>query len=86
MAAIVGPMAIHMPGASGAEPVGYGPREIDYLSTRIEQAYLIDSRGPLAFTLTAESSSEVPRRYPDGIAPVGKEVDSRPIGRLPSVE
>jgi hypothetical protein len=37
-------------------------------------------------TSTEESLPGVPRRYPDGIAPVGKEVDSRPSGHPPTVE
>ena len=89
VAALVGPLAIHLPvGASGAEPTGYGPRQIEALSSRIEHAYLVDARaGRLtSLTSTEESLPGVPRRYPDGIAPVGKEVDSRPSGHPPTVE
>jgi len=88
VAAIVGPLAIHLPiGAAGAEPVGYGPREIDALTARIEQAYLVESRtGTLTSNSITESLGGIQRRYPDGIAPVGKEVDSRPSGRPPTVD
>jgi hypothetical protein len=89
VAGVVGPLALRLPaGSSGSEPVGYDAREIDIVGTRIEQAWLTDARtGSLTFqTLTAESHGGVPKRYPDGIAPVGKEVDSRPSRRPPNVE
>jgi hypothetical protein len=89
VAALVGPMALHLPvGGSGAEPTGYGPRRIEALGSQIEHAYLVDARaGRLTpLTSTEESLPGVPRRYPDGIAPVGKEVDSRPSGHPPTVE
>lgn len=93
VAALAAPMALHVPlGASGAEPAGYSPRELDRLSRRIEHAYLLDAQSgtlPATTVTTADSTTVasaagVPRRYPDGITPVGKEVQTRPTGR-PSI-
>jgi len=88
VAAVAAPLALHLPlSASGGEPVGYSERELDLFGLRIEQAYLQEARvGTLFTTTTAGSRGGVPKRYPDGIAPVGKEVDSRPTGRPPIVD
>ena len=89
VAALAAPLALHLPlGAAGAEPTGYSLRELDLLSFRIEHEYALDARiGTLVFTPeTAGSLGGVPKRYPDGITPVGKEVDKRPSGRSPIVD
>jgi hypothetical protein len=89
VAAIVAPLAVHVPlGASAAEPVGYTVRELDVLSLRIEREYLLNARiGTFpSVTVTTGSRSGIPRRYPDGITPVGKEVDPRPSGNPLAVE
>jgi hypothetical protein len=89
VAAIVAPLAVHVPlGASAAEPVGYSARELDMLSFRIERAYLLNAQvGTFStVTVTTGPQSGVPKRYPDGIKPVGKEVDPRPSGHPPVVD
>ena len=89
VAAVVAPLAVHVPvGASGAEPVGYTARELDMLGYRIEQSYLFDARSiPFSTsTVTWEPHGGFLMRYPDGIEPVGKEVDLRPAGHAPIVD
>jgi hypothetical protein len=84
VAAIVAPLAINGPlNAVAAEPVGYSAAELDGLNQRIEQGYLLDARtGTLLFTTpTTDDPTVVPKRYPDGLTPVGKEVPNRSIGR-----
>lgn len=88
VAALVAPTALHVQGGVvGAEPVGYSPHELDLLSRRVEMTYVLDARtGTLTTpTVTTGSQGGIPRRYPDGITPVGKEVPPRPTGRPPSV-
>lgn len=95
VAAVAAPMALHLPlGATGAEPTGYSERELDLLSRQIEARYIAEARNSSLAATSATSSltmasaaiSEgLPRRFPDGIAPVVKEVASRPSGRPPAV-
>jgi hypothetical protein len=90
VAGLVAPLAVHVPvgGTGGAEPVGYTPRELDMLSYRIEQSYLFDARSiPYSTSnVTWEPHGGFLMRYPDGIQPVGKEVDLRPAGHAPIVD
>ena len=86
VAAVVGPLAIRLPFSSaGAEPVGYSPEELDLLGRRIEEAYLFGTRNgrSAAPTGAVQLQPMIPRRYPDGIVPNGKEVGVRPTGRPP---
>ena len=88
VAAVAAPLALHLPlGASGAEPLGYSDRELDAFGSRIEEIYLDEARrGVLASPSNVSVSLDVlPRRYPDGIAPPAKEVQTRTNGRPPSV-
>jgi hypothetical protein len=88
VAAVVGPLALHLPlGATGAELVGYSARELDLLSVRIEERYVLDAKSPTATTTAPTTGSQVsiPRRYPDGLTP-GREggeagADLAPAGR-----
>jgi hypothetical protein len=89
VAALAAPLALHLPvGASGGEPVGYSAHELDLFNRRIEQNYISDARtGVLTTTSTVSVSPDwLPRRYPDGIAPEPKEVQSRTSGRPPTVD
>jgi hypothetical protein len=89
VAAVAAPLALHLPvGATGGEPVGYTARELDLFSRRIEETYIAEAlNGILATPSTPSVSLDgLPRRYPDGIAPAAKEVQSRTIGRPPTVD
>lgn len=89
VAAVAAPLALHLPvGASGGEPVGYSAGELDLFSRRIEETYIAEAlNGILATPSTPSVSLDgLPRRYPDGIAPAAKEVQSRTIGRPPTVD
>jgi hypothetical protein len=89
VAAVAAPLALHLPlGASGSEPVGYSERELDLFSWRVEDIYIAGARSG---DLPANSSPTVsldglPRRYPDGIVPVPKEVQTTTLGRPPAVD
>jgi len=88
VAALAAPLALHLPvGASGGEPVGYGERELDHFSWQVEGTYIAGARsGDLTATSSLpETLDGLPRRYPDGIAPAPKEVQSRATGRPPTV-
>jgi len=87
VAAVAAPLALHLPvGATGGEPVGYSARELDLFSSRIEETYIAESRNGILITRSTPpvSLDGLPRRYPDGIAPAAKEVQSRTIGRPPT--
>lgn len=89
VAAVVGPLALHLPiNSAGAEPVGYSTAELEALDRRIEESFTLTRQvGTLpAIDLTSGSSTAIPKRYPDGLAPVGKEVAARPTGRPLSVD
>jgi len=89
VAAVAAPLALHLPvGATGGEPVGFSARELDLFSGRIEGTYIAGARnGVLTTPSTPQVSLDgLPRRYPDGIAPAAKEVQSRTIGRPPTVD
>jgi hypothetical protein len=89
VAAVAAPLALHLPvGATGGEPVGYSARELDVFSSRIEETYIAEARNGVLITLSTPpvSLDGLPRRYPDGIAPAAKEVQSRTIGRPPTVD
>ena len=89
VAAVAAPLALHLPvGATSGEPVGYSVRELDLFSSRIEETYIADARNGVLITPTSPpvSLDGLPRRYPDGIAPAAKEVQSRTIGRPPTVD
>lgn len=89
VAAVAAPLALHLPlGASGGEPVGYSERELDLFGWRFEGSYIAGARSGV---LTADSSPPIslvglPRRYPDGIAPAVKEVQSTTTGHPPTVD
>lgn len=89
VAAMAAPLALHLPvGATGGEPVGYSALELDLFSNRIEETYITEARNGVLITPSTPpvSLDGLPRRYPDGIAPAAKEVQSRTIGRPPSVD
>jgi hypothetical protein len=89
VAAVAAPLALHVPlGASGGEPVGYSERKLAAFSWTIESTYITGARtGDLtALSSHTESLDGLPRRYPDGIAPAVKEVQSRAIGHPPTVD
>lgn len=94
VAAIVAPLALHVPlGDTGAEPAGYNSVELDLINRQVEQRYIVESRAgnpsltaPAATSPTSGAQFAIPRRYPDGIAREGKEVDPRPIMRPPTVD
>lgn len=88
VAAVAAPLALHLPlGGSVGEPVGYSERELDHFSWSIEDTYIAGAhRGELTANSSLSLSLDaLPRRYPDGIASVAKEVESRAIGRPPAV-
>jgi hypothetical protein len=88
VAAVAAPLALHLPvGATGGEPVGYSAGELDLFSSRIEESYITGARNGVLTTASTPpvSLDGLPRRYPDGIAPAAKEVQSRTIGRPPTV-
>lgn len=89
VAALVAPTALHVgSGVVGAEPAGYSAHELELLNRRVEMTYVAGARtGTLAAaTVTTGSQGGIPKRYPDGIIPVGKEVPPRSSGRPPSVD
>jgi len=89
VAALVAPTALRIQsGARGAEPAGYNPTELELLNRRAEMTYVAGARtGTLAAaTVTTGSQGGIPKRYPDGIIPVGKEVPPRSTERPPSVD
>lgn len=84
VAAVVGPFGDRLTsGATIAEPVGYSQQELDLLYRRIERQFITGAQVGTFPALSTTSGSQVvvPTRYPDGIAPSGKEVKSRPTGR-----
>jgi hypothetical protein len=94
VAALVAPQAVRVPlGASGAEPTGLSPRELDRVNRQIEQRYIfeahvgaVDAAGPTETSPVSRSQESILRRYPDDIKRDLKEVDPRPTRRPPIVD
>ena len=85
VAAMVGPLAMHVPLAGGVdEPTGYSPAQLDLDAWRVEANYISESTTASAHgspvTILANGHADQ-RRYPDNVSPGRKEVPVRTIDR-----
>lgn len=89
VAALTGPLAMHVPLVGGmSEPTGMTPTQVDRLATRVESAYIVRSVAvpPPATAASDARAAAGPRRYPDDIVPLRKEVSVQLTGPAPTAD
>ncbi|TAL07952.1 MAG: hypothetical protein EPO00_08110 [Chloroflexota bacterium] len=90
VAALVGPMALHVPLAGGVdEPTGLSPARLEGDARRVEASYIWQSSTGSLFGASAPATASgyaAPPRYPDGLVPQRKEVPVRTTGRAPRAD
>ena len=90
VAAVVGPLALHVPLAGGIEePTGFSAARLEVEARRSEATYIWQASTGSLFGIHSASTTggyAGPRRYPDDIVPERKEVPVRTTGRVPKAD